>query len=256
MRLHNDTNKNDRFPASPGRKPTTASDVRIVEERAIVQVEQVVRFFPWLMVCLIIASSAVVFGLVKWMPTILVLNYFIGNAMYLVAKVQITSAQCTGLGIAEGLLLIYFSLGRSWVKALFLFPRHQIKSQVYPVLGGTYFKLAQERIMDFAWSLGIAVPGLDLDTISGLRMARRAAHASDRRRGEGMRNYDPAVSQLREHVVCDDVTEDEPASCSVDPGVDKDRQTQRHRRFSSLGDDLSSWSVRGNTELKSRMRRD
>ena len=108
----------------PPASPTSRSDVgRIVEERAIAQVEQVVRCLPWIIVCALVTVSVVVFGLAKWLPTILMLNYLIGNAMYVVAKVQITSAQCTGLGIAEGLLLIYLSLGRSVVKALFLFPR-------------------------------------------------------------------------------------------------------------------------------------
>ena len=79
------------------------------------------RCLPWIIVCALVTVSVVVFGLAKWLPTILMLNYLIGNAMYVVAKVQITSAQCTGLGIAEGLLLIYLSLGRSVVKALFLF---------------------------------------------------------------------------------------------------------------------------------------
>jgi uncharacterized membrane protein YgcG len=174
----------DKRSSSPRQIGPPASDLRIVEERTIAQVEQVVRFFPWLIVCLFVASSTIVLGLVKWLPTILILNYFIGNAMYLVAKVQITSAQCTGLGIAEGLLLIYFSLGRSWVKALFLFPRHLIKSQTHRLLRGVHYRLAPERILDFAWRVGMAVPGFD--SIGGLWRAGTGASAAwPARNGEG-----------------------------------------------------------------------
>ena len=51
--------------------------------------------------------------------------------------------------------MIYLSLGRSVVKALFLFPRHNIKERGYQLLQGAYYKMSLERIMDFAWKLGL-----------------------------------------------------------------------------------------------------
>ena len=129
--------------------------------------------------CLLVVSSAIIFGLIKWLPTILILNYFIGNAMYVVAKVQITSAQCTGLGIAEGLLLIYISLGRSWVRAVFLFPQHRVKSETQRLMRGITYKLSLDRLLDFAWGVGMAVPGFDL---IGL-------HRPDKKSSDNNNNY-------------------------------------------------------------------
>jgi hypothetical protein len=111
------------------------------------------KYLTSALISIFIPIGTIFFGVIRWLPVIIALTYFLGAAFFRPLNVRCTSAQATGLGLSQGILLMYYSMGRGFVKTLFLFPQHIVAQSAYRVSKQASM-FNTESIMDLYWSIG------------------------------------------------------------------------------------------------------
>jgi len=95
-------------------------------------------FVPRLLFSIFIPAFIVLFGIIRWLPVIFGITFLSGSAFFVPLDVLVTSAQATGFGFSQGLLIIYYAFGRGWNRSLFLFPQHSYAKIVYKISKAIY----------------------------------------------------------------------------------------------------------------------
>ena len=90
---------------------------------------------------------------------VLFLSLFFPLAFFRPLNVRCTSAQATGLGLSQGLLLMYSTMGRGFVKTLFLFPQHIIARSAYRTSTNAWY-FSKDRLVDLFWRVGREYGGI------------------------------------------------------------------------------------------------
>ena len=105
-------------------------------------------YVPRLLITIFVPTLTCLFGILRWLPVMICMTVLMGQAFFVPLNVRVTSAQATGLGISEGILLMYYANGRGWVRTLFLFPQHMVPHVAYRIDAQYATRIHKDRALD------------------------------------------------------------------------------------------------------------